>query len=197
MIQPLCSIAITATSSLLRVVPPLYGASLFRPRLSVACVFSLVITIQVPVFHIKACHVLMPSSYRLPNSQHFQGSFCSFPWIVVESKFWQHLTLSIPRQRFTFVHLHMTYVTILYSLFPYRSLTTALNCSSIRSFDKFSWPILVEGPSFIFDAAFHSTPPPCVPFGTRRFNRFKCVDEVARIVPGYRNIRLGRAFRLW
>lgn len=72
MIQSLRSIVITTTSILLRIVPPLYGASLFRPRFSVACVFSLVIAIQVPVFHTKACHVLMPSSYRLPYSQHFR-----------------------------------------------------------------------------------------------------------------------------
>ena len=46
----------------------------------------------------------------------------------------------------------------LYSLLPYPSLATVLDRSIIRSFDKFSCPILDEGPTFIFDAALHSTP---------------------------------------
>ena len=63
-----------------------------------------------PVMH--SCR--LNTGCRVANRQF--GRY-SCPWWVVKFKFWHRFTLSILHQRFTCVHLYITYMTIIYGLF--------------------------------------------------------------------------------
>ncbi len=63
--QPLRSISITETSTLLRADPPLCSASVLSPRGVSTCASPLTTERQVLMFHIKACLAFMPPICRL------------------------------------------------------------------------------------------------------------------------------------
>ena len=68
-IQSLRSMPITGTSSLLRIVPPLYIASILSSLWVHHLEFSLNINVQVPKFHREACARFLPAIYRSPSGQ--------------------------------------------------------------------------------------------------------------------------------
>ena len=186
---PLRSAVITTVSSLLLTSPPLGTASLLSVSSFCDLRFfdsHLCAGSRVPYTGLLHAHaILMPDAEQpapgLPLSLSRSGT--EIPVLT-------SLTLTTLHQWFTLVHLHRAYLPILYGLF----LAVHLPCLFNRAAqgDLTGLPVSSRRgacPHPMY--SFRGTPPPCVPFGTRRFNR---ISAETRIGQGYCNIRPVRVF---
>ena len=187
---PLRSAAITAVSSLLRASPSLRAASLLS-ALSFCdlCLFDshLRAGSRVPYTGLLRAHAILMPDVEQPATGLPLFLSRSGGEIPVLTSF----TLTTLHQWFTCVHLHGAYLPIfLYGLF----LAVHLPCLFNRAAqgDLTGLPVSSRRgacPHPMY--SFRGTPPPCIPFGTRRFNR---ISAETRTGQGYCSIRPVRVF---
>ena len=173
------STAITAASPLLRTSPPLRSASLLS-ALSFCdlCLFNshLRAGSRVPYIGLLRAHAILMPDVEQPAS----GSPLPLSRSGGEIPVLTSLTLTTLRQWFTFVHLHGAYLPILYGLF----LAVHLPCLFNRAAqgDLTGLPVSSRRGAFPHPMySFRGTPPPCVRFRTRRFNRISAGTRTCRI----------------
>jgi hypothetical protein len=146
MIQPLRSISITETSSLLRANPSLCSASVLSPRGVSTCASPLTSERQVLMFHIKAYIEFMPlhadCRFVCYTSSHQSSSQTYARSLVLTVS----LSISTPHRWFTFVHLSNAYLTWSSAMpFPLTLTTVTLNHSSLRWFETYALTSIPRG----------------------------------------------------
>ena len=112
-----------------------------------------------------SCHL-----NAVPQIVGFTGFLHPHPYSVVKSKFCRNLTLSTLLQWFIFIHLHVSYL-IVCTTFSLIAHYHDLNHSSIRVIWQACLFNSCRRAYLHLPCALHGTPPPGVPFGTRRFNQ--------------------------
>ena len=164
------SAVITTVSSLLRASPPLHSAFL----LSVLSFCDLHLFdshlragSRVPHAGLLHAHAALMPDARQPAS----GLLLPLSQAGSESPVLTSPTLTTLHQRFTLVHLHGTHLPIFfYGLFPAVHLPCLFNRAAQG--DLTGLPVNPRRGALPHPTcSFRGTPPPCVPFGTRRFNR--------------------------